>query len=200
MKYRAGFVALGCIVLAGWAGVGVGVSLHGKPQRAPAKAESSKPLPSVPKSVTDTAPPKSVATNLVPVDASSPALVVPPLPKARIEEPPVQKAEVVAPPKLAPRPAIVAASKISIKATDVSWVTVCADGAKVLNRLLTNGYAGEIAFSRQAMLRFGNAGAIELAIGNQPAAKLGPSGEVRTVKATPAGYELIAVPAALNCN
>lgn len=125
---------------------------------------------------------------------------MPLLPKARVEEPPVQKAAVVAPPKLAARPTLVPASKISIKATDGSWVTACADGAKVLNTLLTKGYAGEIAFSRQATLRFGNAGAIELAIGNQPAAKLGPSGEVRTVKVTPAGYELITVPVAFNCN
>ena len=82
----------------------------------------------------------------------------------------------------------------------MSWVTACVDGTKVLDTLLTKGYVGAIPFSRQATVRFGNAGAIELAVGNQPAAKLGPAGEVRTIKATPAGYELITITSAFNCN
>jgi len=87
-----------------------------------------------------------------------------------------------------------------IKANDVSWVTACVDGAKVLNTLLNKGYAGELSFSRQATLRFGNAGAIELSVGNQPAARLGQPGEIRAIKATPNGYQLIAAPATLNCS
>jgi uncharacterized protein DUF4115 len=91
-------------------------------------------------------------------------------------------------------------SKISIKATDVSWLTACADGAKVLDTLLVKGYAGQIPFSRQATLRFGNAGAVELAVGNQPPARLGHPGEIRTIKVTPTGYEPINVQSAFNCN
>jgi len=214
MKYQAGFIAVGCIALAGWAGVGVGVSLHGKPKIAmPAKTESPRQLPEAPKlavpaapiSAADAAPakpaaPNLVATNIVASKANSPAVVAPPSPKPHVAEPPSQKAQVVA----APKPTIPAVaaptSRISIKANDVSWVTACADGAKVLNTLLTKGYAGGISFSRQATIRFGNAGAIELAVGNQPATKLGQTGEIRAIKATPAGYELITVPAALNCN
>ncbi len=224
MKYQAGFIVTGCIALAGWAGVGTGVSLHGKPKIAtPAKAESVKQWPVTPKSAVPAAPisaanaapaksaaPSPIATNLVATNivgtnnvvskASSPAVVAAPLPKPRVEVPPAQKAEVAAPPKLAARPTAPAASKISIKASDVSWVTACVDGTKALNTLLTKGYAGVVPFSRQATFRFGNAGAIELAVGNQPATKLGPSGQVRVVKVTPAGYELITSPAALNCN
>jgi len=204
-KYQTVFIAAGCIALAGWAGFGAGVSLHGKPQVAtPAKTGSAKPLTYVPNSAAAVAPPKAttnfVATNLVAGEASSRALAVPPLQKARVAETPVPKAVVAAPPKLAARPALVQASRISIKASDASWVTACVDGARVLDTLLIKGYAGEIPFSRQAMVRFGNAGAIELAVGSQPAAKLGQSGEARTIKATPTGYELITVPSALNCN
>jgi hypothetical protein len=199
-KYQAVAITAGCIALAGWAAIGVGFSLHGKAQNTPAKAGSAKPLPDVPKSAAIIAPPKAAATNLIAVEASNPAVVVPPLPKAPVEQPPVRKAEGVAPPKLAARPTTVRASKISIKASEVSWVTACVDGAKALNTLLAKGYAGEVPFSRQATFRFGNAGAIELAVGNQPATKLGPSGQVRTVKVTPTGYELITVPASLNCN
>jgi hypothetical protein len=205
-KYQTVFIAAGCIALAGWAGFGAGVSLHGKPQgAAPAKNESIKPLTPVPKSAAAVAPPKIattsvVAKNLVASDASGRAVAVPALQKVHVDEPAVQKAVVAAPPKLAAQPVIVQASRISIMASDASWVTACVDGAKVLDTLLTKGYAGQIPFSRQATLRFGNAGAIQLAVGNQPAAKLGQPGEVRTIKATPAGYEVMAVPSALNCN
>lgn len=189
-KYQAVLIAVGCIALAGWAGFGVGVSFRRRPRSAtPVAIGAVKQVQGTPKSAADVTVPKAGAT-----------VVAPPLQKARAEEPPVQKAEAVASPPLAARPAMVAASKISIKATDVSWVTVCADGARVLDTLLNKGYAGEIPFSHQAAVRFGNAGAIELAIGNQPAVKLGQPGEVKTVKVTPAGFEPITVPSALNCS
>jgi Domain of unknown function (DUF4115)/PilZ domain len=199
-KYQTVFIAVGCIALAGWAGFGAGVSLHGKPRVATqAKTESA------PKSAAAVAPPKTatpslVAKNLVASEASGRAVAVPPLQKVHVDEPTVQKAVVAAPPKLAAPPAIAPASRISIKASDISWVTACADGSKVLDMLLTKGYAGGVSFSRQATLRFGNAGAIELAVGNQPAAKLGQPGEVRTIKVTPAGYELMTIQTAFNCN
>ena len=238
IKYQAVFIVAGCIALAGWAGFGAGISLHGKPQGAtPAKTGAARQLPEVPKSTTDVAPPKAAATSLVASNTSNPPvavtpmqkapIVAPPVQKAQVEmpsvqvvappvqkaavtappvqkaaavAPPVQKAVVVAPPKAATQPTIVAASRISIKATDVSWLTACVDGAKVLDTLLVKGYVGQIPFSRQATLRFGNAGAIELAVGNQPPAKLGSLGEVRTVKISPSGYEPITLSSALNCN
>jgi len=195
-KYQTVVITAGCIALAGWAGFGAGVSLHGKPKVATeAKTGSAKPLADAPKSAAAVAPPKAattspVAKNLVASEVSRPAVVMPA----------VQKAQAVIPPKLAARPAIVPMSKISITASDISWVTACVDGARVLDTLLNKGYAGELPFSRQAIVRFGNAGAIDLSVGKHPAAKLGPSGEVRTIKATPAGYELMTVRSALNCN
>jgi hypothetical protein len=120
--------------------------------------------------------------------------------KARVEEPPVQKAVAVAPPKVVAPPAVVQASRISIKASDISWVTACVDGAKVLDTLLVKGYVGQIPFSRQAKIRFGNAGAVELGLGNQPPARVGQPGEVRTVKVTPTGYTLMTGPSAFNCS
>jgi len=228
IKYQAVFIVAGCIALAGWAGFGTGISLHGKPQVAtPAKTGAARQLPEVPKPTADVAPPKAAATSLVASSTSNPPvavtpmqkapIVAPPVQKAQVEMPsvqvvappvqkaaavaaPVQKAVVVAPPKVATQPAIVAASRIAIKATDVSWLTACVDGAKVLDTLLVKGYVGQIPFSRQATLRFGNAGAIELAVGNQPPAKLGSLGEVRTVKISPSGYEPITLSSALNCN
>jgi hypothetical protein len=200
-KYQGVFIAAGCIALAGWAGFGVGTSLHPKSHGAtPAATAEIKHLPSAPKSAAVATPPDATAAHVVASEVGTRAVVVPALAKARVPETPVQKPQAVAPPKVAARPAIVPASRISIKASDVSWVTACVDGAKVLDTLLVKGYVGQIPFSRQAKVRFGNAGAIELALGNQPASRLGQPGEVRTIKVTPSGYTLITVPSALNCN
>jgi Domain of unknown function (DUF4115) len=92
------------------------------------------------------------------------------------------------------------ASRISIKASDATWVTACADGERVLDTLLNKGYAGEIPFSRQATVRFEDAGAVEVAAGNRSAAKLGPPGQVRTIRATPTSYKVITTSSALSCN
>jgi hypothetical protein len=127
-------------------------------------------------------------------------VVAPAAQKAAVLVPAVQKVSVAAPSPVAARPAIAAVSRISIKATDVSWLTACVDGAKVLDTLLVKGYVGQIPFAHEATLRFGNAGAIELAVGSQPAAKIGSLGEVRTIRVTSTGYTLITLPSALNCN
>ncbi len=223
-KYQAVLIAAGCIALAGWAGFGAGVSFRRKPERAaPAETGAGKQLPGPSKSADSVAPPKAAGTKLVGSAASSTPVVVPPLQKARVEAapnlaahpatvvvPPLQMARVEAhpaqnagggaPATLTARPATAPVSRISIKATDVSWLTACADGAKVLDMLLVKGYAGQIPFSHQATLRFGNAGAIELAVGNQPPARLGQPGEIRTIKVTPTGYEMITIQSAFNCN
>lgn len=147
-KYRAIFIAAGCIALAGWAGFDAGVSFHRQPHgTAFARTAVAKPLPGAPKSAGDAAP-----------------------------------------------------SRISFKASDTTRVTACADGVRVLDTLLNKGYAGEIRFTRRATVRFEDAGAIQVAVGNHPAAKLGPSGKTRTIQATPDGYKVITSPSVLNCN
>jgi hypothetical protein len=201
IKYQGAFIAVGCMALAGWAGFGAGSFLHGKSQGvAPAGTAAIKPLPSTPKSAAVVAPPKPNAPNLVASEISTRPVIAPAAAKARVEEPPVQKAVAVTPPKVAALPAVVQASRISIKASDISWVTACVDGAKVLDTLLVKGYVGQIPFSRQAKIRFGNAGAVELGVGNQPPEKVGRLGEVRTVKVTPTGYTLMTGPSAFNCS
>ena len=198
-RYQAVFIAAGCMALAGWAGFGAGLSVRRRPRSAtPAATGVAKQMPDVSKSAGNAARPEPAPTMLAASAAVS--RTVPAMQMARVAVPPAQNPGVVAPPKVAARPAVVPASSISIQATDRSWLTACVDGAKVLDTLLVKGYVGQIPFSRQATLRFGNAGAIELAVGGRPAGKLGPPGEVRTIKATPAGYELMTIQSAFNCN
>jgi len=153
---------------------------------APASGNAARP---------DVAP-----TKLVGNAAVSSTTAVPARQMSRVEGLTAQKAGVGAAPKATARRAIVPASRISIRASDATRVTACVDGAKVLDTLLVKGYVGQIPFSRQALLRFGNAGAIELAVGNQSAARLGQPGEARTIKVTPTGYELMTIQSAFNCN
>jgi hypothetical protein len=109
-------------------------------------------------------------------------------------------ARVAAPSNLPASSVAGSAHSISIKASSASWVTACADGVKVFAKLFNNGDVGEVRFSREATLRSGNAAALELAVGNQSIGPMGPWGQVRTIKVTPAGYEFATATPAANCN
>jgi len=200
-KYQAVLIAAGCMALAGWAGFGAGLSVPRKPRpAAPATSGVAKQSPDASKSAGNAARPDVAPTKLVGNAAVSSTTAVPARQMSRVEGLTAQKAGVGAAPKATARRAIVPASRISIRASDATRVTACVDGAKVLDTLLVKGYVGQIPFSRQALLRFGNAGAIELAVGNQSAARLGQPGEARTIKVTPTGYELMTIQSAFNCN
>jgi Domain of unknown function (DUF4115) len=92
------------------------------------------------------------------------------------------------------------AHSILIRASDISWVTACADGVKVFGKVFNKGDSGEVRFSSRAAVHSGNAGAIELRIGDQPIGLMGRWGQVRTMNATPAGYEYVATTPAGNCS
>jgi len=69
----------------------------------------------------------------------------------------------------------------------------------VFSKLFNKGDVAEVRFARQAMIRSGNAAAIELAVGNQPTGPMGTWGEVKTIAATPAGYQYVAAAPTANC-
>jgi len=92
------------------------------------------------------------------------------------------------------------AHRISIKASNMSWITACADGVAVFRKALNAGESAEISFLHRASVHSGNAGAIELALGNQSIGPMGKWGEVRTLRTTPAGYEFVATTPARNCS
>jgi hypothetical protein len=116
----------------------------------------------------------------------------------------VPRETVSAPPALHPKATAGsgagAVNSISIKASNASWVTACADGVKVLGRLFNNGESGEVRFSNRAEVHSGNAGAIELTIGDRSIGPMGKWGQMRTINATPAGYEFVTTMPAPNCS
>lgn len=103
------------------------------------------------------------------------------------------------PPLVSSREIAPTAARISIKASNISWVTVCADGRKVFERLFEAGTAAEIPFSRQVTLRSGNAGALEIEVAGHAVGPMGPWGAIRMIRATPEGYQFVAPVIASGC-
>lgn len=75
----------------------------------------------------------------------------------------------------------------SLKFTGASWASVCADGQKLFERLLPAGEVREITFSDKAVVRVGNAGAVEIALNGKSLGSLGQSGQLRLLELTSTG-------------
>jgi hypothetical protein len=80
---------------------------------------------------------------------------------------------------------------VSVHATDRSWVVVCADGKVLFSRLFTNGDGHTVEFNRDAIVRVGSAGSVQIVRDGKFTGMLGKIGEVRIVEFTPeASYSL----------
>jgi hypothetical protein len=181
-----------------WGGIHVDHAIAAVPAFAKWTAEpralaASKPQPTVQLSSSTASAPMS-ASRAVPV---LPIARVNTVPLTRPVATPREIAKAAAPP---PVTGTASAHRISIKASNISWVTACADGVAVFRKALNAGESAEIPFVQRASVHSGNAGAIELAIGNQSIGPMGKWGEVRTVRTTPAGYEFVATTPARNCS
>lgn len=84
------------------------------------------------------------------------------------------------------------ASRLAIRATGPSWVTACADGKKLFERLFQTGDSTDIPFSEQAVVRSGNAGGLEIVFGGKSLGVMGEPGSVRMLRVTQQGYQYIA--------
>jgi cytoskeleton protein RodZ len=76
----------------------------------------------------------------------------------------------------------------SLKFTEPSWASVCADGQKVFGRLMPAGEVREIRFSEKAVVRLGNAGGVEIALDGKPVGSLGQPGQLRLLELTSTGW------------
>ena len=83
--------------------------------------------------------------------------------------------------------------RVDILTTGRCWLTVTADGRRVVYRLLEGGERATLTARREIVLRVGDAGTFSFAINGRPARTLGPPGAVVTVRITPDDYaELLA--------
>lgn len=78
---------------------------------------------------------------------------------------------------------------ISVKANELAWISVSADGKSIFQQTLKPEV--EKTFSAQQRLLFvtGNAGGVEISFNGKPVGKLGAEGTRRAVRFTPEGME-----------
>jgi Domain of unknown function (DUF4115) len=76
-------------------------------------------------------------------------------------------------------------ANLSVQAIGRSWVTVCADNKVLFSELFTAGDRRTFKFSEAAVVRVGNAGAVQVVNDGEFTGALGFRGQVRIVEFTP---------------
>lgn len=76
-----------------------------------------------------------------------------------------------------------------------TWISASADGKRAIYRVLQPGARENLTATRDISVRTGNAGGVELTINGRAAGAMGKSGEVRTLRITPANAASIGQPA-----
>jgi hypothetical protein len=82
-------------------------------------------------------------------------------------------------------------SRISIKANQGSWIDVCTDGRTVLRKYFPPLTNVNLGFSKDAVVRMGNSGGVEISINGMPAGPLGLLGEPRVAQFGVKGFRFL---------
>jgi hypothetical protein len=85
--------------------------------------------------------------------------------------------------------------RAEIRVTEPAWVYAISDGKEVFGKLLAKDETREIDFAEKALVRVGNAGAVEISVDGKSIGPLGPRGAIRAIEITPAGHRFIPVSA-----
>jgi hypothetical protein len=89
-------------------------------------------------------------------------------------------------------PAVMSAkSRIAIKANQGSWIDVCTDGQTILRKYFPPLSNVDLGFSKDAIVRMGNSGGVEISINGTPAGPLGLLGKPRVVQFGPKGFRFL---------
>lgn len=80
---------------------------------------------------------------------------------------------------------------IEISATEAAWVQVQSDGKTLFIGTLEPNQPRQFPVGANATLRTGNAGAVDVRFHGNPLGPLGPKGQVRVVRFTPQGAEIV---------
>ncbi len=153
-----------------------------KPVAAVQPALAQKPIVAEQKPMVATA--KPVVAELRP--AAAPIHPASPPPVAAAPAPPVAVASA--------RGLVTLQAKITV--TEDTWATAFTDGKMVFAKLLVSSRPEQLEFTRQAVIRFGNAGAVQLTFGGKTFPLTGAKGIVRVVELTPAGFRYLGTPGA----
>lgn len=123
--------------------------------------------------------------------ASAPVTVVPAVPQPT-QEPTPPPASQPKPTDAGAPPATAAAAgalKLDVHPTADCWVSLTVDGKKLFARVMKPGEHESHAVQREAIVEIGDAGAFAFSVNGRPGRSLGESGQVKTLKLTPATAE-----------
>jgi cytoskeletal protein RodZ len=121
-------------------------------------------------------------------------------PPAVVNRPPVTQTTPVAPPIISSESPVSPAVgpdtasqpvQVVLKARQASWVQVLADGRNAFTGILQANDSRSVAANALVKVTAGNAGGIEISLNGKPLEPLGPSGQVRTIRLTAEGPQLV---------
>jgi hypothetical protein len=159
--------------------------------------------------VHETAPPESIAAPVASAEPSAtnsgseaaatatpnPAPVAPVVSKETTKPPAVSAAAASAaaaqPESITVPHSSGAPHKVALRVSADNWVSACTDGKPVFVKLLSPGAERIFDFSERTVLRTGNAGSAYIEVDGRYVGKVGPSGGVRLIELTTAGFRLL---------
>jgi cytoskeletal protein RodZ len=97
--------------------------------------------------------------------------------------PPPQPADAGAPTTVAP---LKGQLKLDVHPTSECWVSLTVDGRKLFARVMQGGEHESHTVQREAVVEIGDAGAFAFSVNGRPGKSLGDTGQVKTLKLTPA--------------
>ena len=85
----------------------------------------------------------------------------------------------------------VAGLQVDLKIIEKVWIRATADGKRVWERTFQSGEQKSIEADQSILLLVGNAGGLRLELNGRPMPNIGPRGQVRRVKLTPSGMQVV---------
>jgi cytoskeleton protein RodZ len=108
------------------------------------------------------------------------------MPVTNPSAPDVRTATTASAPENTPSPEVF---EVKVRATELSWVEIDADGKRVLSENLAANAERSVRASKEVVIRTGNAGGIEVSQNDKVLPPIGPKHEVRTVTVTAQGIK-----------
>jgi cytoskeleton protein RodZ len=81
--------------------------------------------------------------------------------------------------------------QVSLTASEAAWIQVSADGKTAFTGTLKSNETKEVSAAEQVKILTGNAGALRISLNGKTLESLGPLGQVRSVKLTVGGPQLL---------
>ncbi len=81
--------------------------------------------------------------------------------------------------------------QVHLEAIEKVWIRATADGKRVREKTFRSGERKSIEADQSILLLVGNAGGLKLELNGRPMADIGPRGQVRRVKFTPSGMQVV---------